>query len=119
MPARWPAASSSCPTATCITSGTWSAAIPTSSPAFPTPASVVGYAEAAPAPEKLTAETVGDAYIVLTQRPTYRSEAAWQNKAERPGFISTHKLCFLRPYQQQAIRALQVAAQKGSDRLSL
>ena len=29
-------------------------------------------------------DTVGDDYIVLTQRPNYQSEAAWRNEAERP-----------------------------------
>jgi type I restriction enzyme R subunit len=73
---------------------------------FPTPDSVIGYKQVRPNPQRLVEEPVGDDYIVLTQRPNYQSEAAWRNEAERPGYIQTHKLRFLRPYQLKAIHAL-------------
>ena len=44
---------------------------------FPTPDSVIGYQKVTPKPERLIAELVGDDYIVLTQRPSYRAEAGW------------------------------------------
>ena len=47
---------------------------------FPTPESVTGYQKVTPDPQRLIAEQVGDDYIVLTQRPNYRSEAAWRNE---------------------------------------
>jgi len=53
---------------------------------FPTPDSVTGYQKVTPNPERLIAELLGDDYIVLTQRPNYRSEAGWRNEAERPGY---------------------------------
>lgn len=83
---------------------------------FPTPDSVVGYQKVSPDPKRLIAEQVGDDYIVLTQRPTYQSEAAWRNEAERPGYIQANKLRFLRPYQLKAIHALQRAVKDGKDR---
>ncbi len=83
---------------------------------FPTPDSVVGYQKVSPNPERLIKERVGDDYIVLTQRPTYQSEAAWRNEAERPGYVQTNKLRFLRPYQLKAIYALQRAVKDGKDR---
>jgi type I restriction enzyme R subunit len=83
---------------------------------FPTPDSVVGYQKVSPNPERLIEERVGDDFIVLTQRPTYQSEAAWRNEAERPGYIQTNKLRFLRPYQLKAIYALQRAVKDGKDR---
>ena len=83
---------------------------------FPTPESVSGYRKVEPNPQRLIEEQVGDDYIVLTHRPNYASEAAWRNEAERPGFIQTNKLCFLRAYQLRAIHALQRAVQDGSDR---
>jgi type I restriction enzyme R subunit len=83
---------------------------------FPTPDSVVGYQKVSPNPERLVEERVGDDYIVLTQRPTYQSEAAWRNGAERPGYILANKLRFLRPYQLKAIYALQRAVKDGKDR---
>ena len=54
---------------------------------FPAPGSVTGYQKVTPNPERLIAEQVGGDYIVLTQRPNYRSEAGWRNEAERPGYI--------------------------------
>ena len=83
---------------------------------FPTPGSVSGCQKIVPNPSRLIAETVGDDYIALTQRPGYATEAAWKNEAERPGFISANGLRFLRPYQKKAIAALQAAVKKGQDR---
>jgi type I restriction enzyme R subunit len=83
---------------------------------FPTPDSVIGYQKVTPNPQRLIEEQVRDDYIVLTQRPSYASEAAWKNEAERPGYIQTNKLRFLRPYQLKAIHALQRAVRDGKDR---
>ncbi len=84
---------------------------------FPAPDSVAGYQKkTAPDRERLIADHVGDDYIVLTQRPTYQSEAAWLNEAERPGFLEANKLRFLRPYQMKAIHSLQAAVKTGKDR---
>ena len=69
---------------------------------FPTPDSVIGYQKVTPNPQRLIEEQVGDDYIVLTQRPNYKSEAAWRNEGERPGYIRANNLRFLRPYQLKA-----------------
>ena len=83
---------------------------------FPTPDSVAGYQKVTPNPQRLIEEQVCDDYIVLTQRPSYASEAAWKNEAERPGYIQTNKLRFLRPYQLKAVHTLQRAVKDGKDR---
>ena len=83
---------------------------------FPTPASVAGYNKVTPDPQRLIRERVRDDYIVLTQRPAYAAEAAWKNESERPEFIRSNQLRFLRAYQLKAIHALQRAVQGGSDR---
>ena len=83
---------------------------------LPTPDSATGYREVKPDPARLVEEQIRDDYIVLTQRPNYASEAAWKNEAERPDFIKTNKLRFLRPYQRKAVHALQSAVREGSDR---
>ncbi len=83
---------------------------------FPTPDSVLGYQKVTPNPQRLIDEQVRDDYIVLTQRPNYASEAAWKNQEERPGYVKTNKLRFLRPYQLKAIHALQRAVKDGKDR---
>ena len=85
-------------------------------PSFPTPDSVVSYRQVTPNPQGLVGEPVGNDYIVLTQRPNYAAEAGWKNTDERPGYIQASKLRFLRPYQLQAIHALQREAQKENDR---
>ncbi|NOU06635.1 MAG: DEAD/DEAH box helicase family protein, partial [Hyphomicrobiaceae bacterium] len=69
-----------------------------------------------PNPVQLVAEPIAADYIVLTQRPTYQSEAAWKSEAERPEFIDKNKLRFLRPYQLRAVHALQRAVKDGKDR---
>lgn len=83
---------------------------------FPAPDSVAGYKQVQPNPVRLVEDEVNDDYIVLTQRPTYSSEAAWKNEAERPAYIQANKLRFLRPYQLKAIRALQRAVGEDKDR---
>jgi len=84
---------------------------------FPSPDSVSGYQKVTPNPQRLIEDLVGDDFIVLTQRPNYQSEAAWKNEAERPGYnIQANKLRFLRPYQLNAIHALQRAVKDGKDR---
>jgi type I restriction enzyme R subunit len=83
---------------------------------FPTPVSVVGYQRVEPNPERLVEDAVGRDYIVLTQRQGYQAEAAWLNEAERPGFIEVNRLRFLRPYQENAVHAVQAAVKAGKDR---
>ena len=83
---------------------------------FPTPTSVTGYSKTKPDTKRLVEENVGDDYIALTQRPTYASDAGWVNENERPRYIDTNKLRFLRHYQKKAIHKLQSAVKEGNDR---
>ena len=83
---------------------------------FPTPASVASYSKVKPNPQRLIDEHINDDYIVLSQRPNYASEAAWKNQDERPGFVKSNNLRFLRPYQLRAVHSLQQAVKDGSDR---
>jgi len=83
---------------------------------FPKPDSVLSYHKITPNPQLLIEDQVGDDYIVLTQHPNYRSDAAWRNEAERSNYIQSNKLRFLRPYQIKAIQAMQQAVKEGKDR---
>ncbi|MGB9429433.1 MAG: DEAD/DEAH box helicase family protein [Gammaproteobacteria bacterium] len=83
---------------------------------FPTPESVIGYQKVEPNPQQLSDQNVASDYIVLTQRPSYASEAGWKNQAERSAYIQANKLRFLRPYQLKAIHCLQDAVRDGKDR---
>ena len=84
--------------------------------AFPTPASVTGYQQTAPDPQRLAGEVVAGDYVVLSQRPDYAAAAAWKNESERAAFVADNGLRFLRPYQVQAVHALQRAVKGGKDR---
>ncbi|MFZ1620736.1 MAG: DEAD/DEAH box helicase family protein, partial [Dokdonella sp.] len=83
---------------------------------FPTPESVVGFRQTTPNPDRIVAEIIERDYTVLTQRPTYKSEAGWLNEAERAEYVQTNKLRFMRPYQLDAVHVLQQAVKAGSDR---
>ncbi len=83
---------------------------------FPTPESVVAASKIVPDRTRIIAERVAEDYVVLTQRPTYASEAAWINELEREVFIQANKLRFLRPYQLRALHALIQAIKEGKDR---
>ncbi len=83
---------------------------------FPSPGSAIHYEKVKPDDKRLIAEAVGANYIALTQRPTYAADAGWKNEAERPDYIKTNKLRFLRGYQQRAVQALQRAVKDGKDR---
>ena len=87
--------------------------------AFPSPASVTGCQKCTPDPQRFIAEPVGDDFVVLTQRPGYAAEAAWNLPAERPRFIEVNGLRFLRPYQRNAVVAVQQAVAQGRDRFLL
>lgn len=84
--------------------------------AFPTPDSVGNYQQVQPNPARLVEEQVERDYIVRTQRPNYKSEAAWLSETERPGFIEANRLRFLRDYQLKAVQAVQRAVVAGKDR---
>ena len=58
--------------------------------AFPTPTSVTGYQKTTPDPKRLIEEVVEDDYVVLNQRPSYATEAAWKNESERARFIEVN-----------------------------
>ena len=83
---------------------------------FPEPWSVVGYHTHKPNPEQLVKEVVESDYIVLTQKPNYKNDAGWKNEEERPEYINSNKIRFLRDFQLRAIHALQRSAEAGNDR---
>jgi len=84
--------------------------------AFPDPGSVQGYQKVQPDPKRLIEEKVEADYIAVTQRPGYAFEAGWRNESERPRFIESNGLRFLRPYQE---RAIQREVKAGKDRFLL
>lgn len=83
---------------------------------FPTPDSVSGYHKVKPNPLRLVNKRVDADYVAATQRPDYDKDAAWVNESERADFIRANGLRFLRPYQLDAVHALQRAVANGAER---
>ena len=65
---------------------------------------------------KLYSEQVETDYIALTQIPRYMDNPDYKDDEKRGQFIEDNKLRFLRPYQIEAMKALQLAVKKGSQR---
>ncbi len=83
---------------------------------FPTQDSITQYEKYTPNPLELAQTVVDENYIVSTQIPTFATDPAFQNEATRVEYLKNNKLKQLRPYQVQAIKALQESAQGGSQR---
>jgi type I restriction enzyme, R subunit len=83
---------------------------------FPSPELTEGYSSFTPNREALINGTVADDYIVLSKKPDYKNDPSWLDKKSRLEFIKINKLRFLRPYQVQAIEAIQRAVKEGRDR---
>jgi type I restriction enzyme R subunit len=69
-----------------------------------------------PDPKSLIAEKVGTDYVVQTQLPGYAADPQYQDELARGQFIADTGLRFLRPYQTDAVKALQKAAKSGQNR---
>jgi len=89
---------------------------PTIITAFPTFESLKHLETFKPRFSALSEEKVESDYIVQTQNPNYKNEPRWIDETQRADFIKEQNLKFLRPYQLDAIHALQNSAQKGNDR---
>lgn len=89
---------------------------PTIITAFPTYNSLKNSAKIIKDNIKISEEAVDPDYIVLSQYAMYKTDPRWLNETLRGAFIRELDLKFLRPYQLNAIRALQEAAKKGIDR---
>ena len=83
---------------------------------FPAPDSVEGYSNFKPNPDALAREIAERDYIVLTQKPDYKSDPSWRSESAREQFIQSNGLRFLRDYQLKAIKEIQKNVKEGKDR---
>ncbi len=83
---------------------------------FPTQESITQYEKYTPNPAELAQTVVDENYIVATQIPNFAEDPAFQDESTREEFLKNNKLKQLRPYQVQAIKALQQAAQEEKQR---
>lgn len=77
---------------------------------FPTQDSITQYETYTPNPTELAQTEVNENYIISTQVPAFAIDPAFQDESNRVDFLRTNNLKQLRPYQVQAIKALQESA---------
>ncbi|HEX7575629.1 MAG TPA: DEAD/DEAH box helicase family protein [Candidatus Methanoperedens sp.] len=70
----------------------------------------------APNPSALVSEIVGEDYIARIQNPLFDKDPRWINDKTREDYIHESGLKFLRPYQVDAVHALQESVYDGNDR---
>jgi len=89
---------------------------PTVISTFPAPESIKHFESFKPNPTKLVDAKVTDDYIALTQMPEHKADPRWNSETQRKAFIEEKGLKFLRPYQLDAISAMQRQVKKGNNR---
>ncbi|MGA2545660.1 MAG: DEAD/DEAH box helicase family protein [Rectinemataceae bacterium] len=83
---------------------------------FPGPEELGRYRRFDPEPRSLVAEKVEADYVARTQKADYDLDPDWRDRGRREDFVERSGLRFLRPYQLDAIVALQKAVAAGKDR---
>ncbi len=83
---------------------------------FPSQDSFKAFKEFKPDKSKLINEVINNDYIALTQKPNYDKSPDWINELNRPQFIESNGLRFLRHYQSEAVNAIQGAVARGENR---
>ena len=76
---------------------------------FPTQESFSQSEKYEPNPEELAQTDVDENYVVATQMQTYATDPEFRDETTRDKFLKSRNLAQLRPYQVQAVRALQEA----------
>ena len=83
---------------------------------FPTQESITQFETYSPNPQDLVSTEVDENYIIATQFPSFSNDPDFKNIDRRTAFLKKNNLKQMRPYQVQAIRAIQEAAKAGSQR---
>lgn len=83
---------------------------------FPTQESISQHNNYTPNPLELAQLEVDENYVISTQMPEFASDPSFQDEETRSTFLKNNNLKQLRPYQLQAIKALQESARNGNQR---
>ena len=83
---------------------------------FPTQESLGYRADFNPKTQSLYEETVNEDYIALSQKPELLKDPHWNQIEHRKKVALTEDIRILRPYQLNAIKALQESARQGNRR---
>lgn len=83
---------------------------------FPTQESLTQFESYLPNAEELADTDVDENYVIETQMQDFAKDPAFQDESLRADFLRKNNLKQLRPYQTQAIKALQQSARAGKKR---
>ena len=83
---------------------------------FPTQESLKHRQGFTPNNKRLADELVNEDYIATTQNPAFKDDPRYQDKNTRDQYLWDQGLRILRPYQLNAMHALQKSAESGNDR---
>jgi type I restriction enzyme, R subunit len=83
---------------------------------FPNPESITQYQSYQPNPDELASITVDENYIIASQFPSYASDPDFKDSNRIKSFLKKNNLKQLRPYQVDALRAIQASAKNGAQR---
>jgi type I restriction enzyme R subunit len=83
---------------------------------FPTPESISQYESYEPNPAELASTVVDENYIISTQMPKFSNDPDFQDPAKTKDFLKRNNLKQMRPYQVQALKSIQSAAEEGKQR---
>lgn len=83
---------------------------------FPRQESILHRQKFKPNPHQLTRETVAEDYVAQSQLPGFYKDPRWKDPLQRPQYVVDYGIRILRPYQLNAIHALQSSAAQGNTR---
>ncbi len=83
---------------------------------FPTQESITQYETYIPNPLELANTSIDENYIIESQMPNYSSDPMFLDESTRNKFLKENNLKQMRPYQVQAIKALQNSAKENKNR---
>ncbi len=83
---------------------------------FPTQESITQYETYIPNPLELANTSVDENYIIESQMPNYSNDPMFLDENTRGKFLKENNLKQMRPYQVQAIKALQNSARENNNR---
>lgn len=83
---------------------------------FPTQESITQFESYTPNPQELASTVVDENYIIASQMPGFENDPVFQDDTKREEFLRANNLKQMRPYQVEAIKAIQSSALQGNTR---
>ena len=83
---------------------------------FPNQESITQYQSYQPNPHELASISVDENYIIASQFPSYASDPDFKDSNRIKSFLKKNNLKQLRPYQVDALRAIQASTKNGAQR---